>query len=599
MVDANFRPSPLRRVAIPIAIAVGSVLVAALLRLWPLGVLGERTAWLTFYPAVMVAALSGGWISGLGATALSIAVVAWMPLPFFGAVVLRVSADWIGASVFLFNGLAVSLITGAMRHSRATLARQNQALAQARDQAQAADQAKSRFLASVSHELRTPLNAILGFSDHLVRQPTLSEPQREQARIIHTSGTHLLALINDVLDIARIEAGRQPLQLTPMSLAAVFDESVTMLRLHAEGKGVGLRSVVAPGLPIFMLGDALRMRQVLVNLLGNALQATPYGTVTLHADEAPTVDGVRQVHLRISDTGRGIPEADLKRIFEPFVQLDPSAGHGSGLGLAVTREIVGLLGGRIWAESQLGIGSTFHVVLPMPIAESTAEAVAQSPAGVRRRAGRGTIHLLIADDVPDNVALLRTMLDMPGHDISVAVDGLEAVRLARSMRPQVVFMDVRMPGIDGLEAVRRIRAEEWGRTMPIVVLTASVFAEQLAAVRLAGADEALPKPYRVEDIHQCLCRLLPEDYEPVMHHDSGSTVAMSVISPTDLRMLSVTERAALHQAVLVQDRERIQALIDSARQHTPELAARLANHAERLEYSAIMRALASVQEGSP
>jgi len=408
--------------------------------------------------------------------------------------------------------------TVGIRTDITALKRANADLAAARDAAAAAAVAKSRFLARMSHDLRTPLNGVLGLAQVLARDPALSGEQRERARTLEKAGRHAVAVANDVLDLAKIESGLFELRAQPTALVSLLEECVALFASAAAAKSVRLALRAAPGLPARVATDQTRLRQLMLNLLSNAVKFTPAGgRVDVRvlplpdAGEAPLL-----VRLEVRDTGPGIPAAMRSAIFGDFVQLDPNRDSGTGLGLAIAAGIVQQMRGRIGcepnSESAAPGGAVFWVEVPMqPLAE---EAVAPTHAAAPQPVAAGPLHVLVADDVPANLAVARALLGSAGHTVECVTDGAEAVEAleaaAVSPRPfDAVLMDVMMPGLDGLEAARRIRALPGPeRRVPILAVTASAFAEDIAACREAGMDAHLAKPIEREALLAALVDLV-------------------------------------------------------------------------------------------
>ena len=388
----------------------------------------------------------------------------------------------------------------------ATLVQREQQLSDARDAAEAANRAKSVFLASMSHELRTPLNAILGYTQLLRGARELPAETRRQLEIIHQSGDHLAGMINEVLDLAKVEAGRIELQAQPFSLNRLLALLTEIFALRAAQKGLAFALHTAPGVPDFVTGDEARLRQVLLNLLGNALKFTSQGRVELHV--APAGDRVR---FAVSDTGIGIPPAEQSRFFERFYQAaGPAfAAQGAGLGLAISQRLVRLMGGAIQVESASGRGSTFHFELALPVAAAAPvplpELLPTGYRGPRRR-------VLVVDDEPVNRDLLRTLLQPLGFLVEEIDDGAAAIARVAAQPPALVLMDLRLKSLDGLEATRRIRALPAGAMVRIVAVSASVFPDDRAQALAAGCDEFAEKPIQTARLIELIGRLLQLDW---------------------------------------------------------------------------------------
>lgn len=379
-------------------------------------------------------------------------------------------------------------------------------LVESKERAEQAAEARAAFVANMSHEIRTPMNAILGFTDVLL-QDTLAPSQRRHLDIVRSSARSLLRLLNEILDSAKLDRGVVELELTDFNLLALIDELSSTLGATARHKGLHLTIRYDDHLPHTFHGDELRVRQVLTNLLGNAIKFTEEGGVTL------TVSGHEgQVQFSVSDTGIGIAPDRLDAIFDPFVQADVSMSRrfgGTGLGTTISKKLVELMGGTIRAESTLGEGSAFHVSLPLTAAVNRTA----SPATPRQRsdASLRALRILVADDVPQNLELLRLLLERQGHSLVMAADGSEAVALARAGHFDVILMDVQMPGMDGLQATEAIRRDEVRlerpRT-PVIALTASVLDADRRAARTAGMDGFSSKPVDIVALSQEIAQVL-------------------------------------------------------------------------------------------
>ncbi len=383
-----------------------------------------------------------------------------------------------------------------------------EALREAKDRAEMAASSKTTFLANMSHEIRTPMNAIIGFTD-LLMNTALDAMQQRHLTTVRNSARSLLGLLNDILDTAKLEKGAVELELKDFSLKQLLDQVADSLRLVAQAKRLDLTTDFHPALPEYYKGDALRIQQVLINLLGNAIKFTEYGGVRLAVfpDQA-------LVHFTVHDSGIGIPADRLEKIFQPFAQADPSMSRrfgGTGLGTTIARQLVELMGGRIDVQSTVGVGSVFHVLLPLVPGEvvqvlQASDAVQLPP-----------LRILVADDVVQNVELLNIALSQDGHQVVIARDGLQAVQAFTADEFDVVLMDVQMPHVDGLEATRRIRAHEQAQGLlatPIIALTASVQEQDKRAAQEVGMDGFVSKPLDL--------RLLMSEIANVVEHGPHS-----------------------------------------------------------------------------
>ncbi|MBI3395770.1 MAG: response regulator, partial [Spirochaetia bacterium] len=382
----------------------------------------------------------------------------------------------------------------------ADLQKSNRDLLAARTAADAASKAKSDFLAAVSHEIRTPLNTILGASE-LLHDTPLNEQQDALVKVLESAGDTLLSLINNVLDLSKIESGQLIIDAHPFNVAAEIERVASLLGVSAAEKKLEFKTTVDPTLPATVRGDSIRLRQILINLVGNAIKFTEAGTVRMDVEQAAT-GAQSAVRFRVTDTGIGVAEDKLKAIFESFTQGDATITRrygGTGLGLTIAKRLIEAMGGAITVESAPGKGSCFMFTLPLP-AVAAAEADAQNAAAkAGERPGR-PLRLLLADDNEDNRMLFRAYLKDTQHTIDEAENGRRAVELWENGDYDIVFMDMQMPVMDGLTAVKMIREMERSgrrtrRTM-IAALTAHAFAEEIQRTLAAGCDAHLPKPLK-------------------------------------------------------------------------------------------------------
>ncbi|MGG6239439.1 PAS domain S-box protein [Nodosilinea sp. AN01ver1] len=429
---------------------------------------------------------------------------------------------------------------------------------------EAASQAKSTFLANMSHELRTPLNAILGFAQLMARDSALSADHHQALSIVNRSGEHLLMLINDILEMAKIEAGQVNLNASSFDLDALLSTLNDMFCLRAQNKGLSLITDRHPALPSHFKLDVAKLRQVLINLLGNAIKFTPQGQVTLRVAPTYTIAAappgtVLTVTFTVSDTGIGLAAADRDRLFEPFVQASQGGLGGTGLGLSISRQFVRMLGGDITVESELGQGSTFAFTLPMPVVEAEQRAATPAQAAViGLAAGQPDYRLLVVDDNEDHRYLLSQLLQSVGFEVREAINGAEAIALWQSWQPQLIWLDMRMPVMSGYEAAQAIRAQEQAqdrdRSQPptiIIALTANAFEDDRARAIDNGCDDFVRKPFQANHLLAKLTEHLGVQYsysplapssgpQPLAH-----TEAIALLSGLSDSLLDQLQQATL------------------------------------------------------
>ena len=379
------------------------------------------------------------------------------------------------------------------------LLKSNQEAIQAKYEAEKANRAKSEFLANMSHELRTPMNAIIGYSQLLLGDQTIKTEVRSKIQTMFKSGEHLLGLINSILDISKIEAGKMELVPVDSDLLEIIREVDDMFRLRMQNKGLTFTVTIGEKLPRFIRIDGGKLKQCLINLIGNAYKFTEKGSVEF---EILAMEH-EQISFSITDTGRGIPKDKIEYILEPFSQVTThlNTEGGTGLGLAITSNFIKLMGGNFQIHSVEGKGSEFTFILPVEIVD-TMEVVIHETREVVGYKAEKLIKILIVDDNPVNRDLASDVLRKVNFEIETADDGNEAIEKAISFQPDLLFMDIRMPVMDGLSATEIIRKIPSISKLKIIALTASAFEQDKKEILEKGCDDFLPKPFKIQDIYQ-------------------------------------------------------------------------------------------------
>ncbi|XXY55036.1 ATP-binding protein [Sorangium sp. So ce269] len=520
----------------------------------------------------------------------------------------------------------------------------------AKAEAEAASRAKSAFLANMSHELRTPLNSILGFAQLMERDVSLGDRHRENLAVICKSGEHLLGLVNDILEMAKIEAGRMTLAEADFDLHGMLSGLSEMFAVEAQKRGLTLTVERAPDVPQLVHGDEGKLRQVLINLLGNALKFTPRGSVTLRA-WARRATGVREggvreggvreggvreggvreggvreggvreggvhdvatagrarVSFEVTDTGRGMAEEELAELFEAFAQTASGlrSREGTGLGLHISRRIVRMMGGDMHVESQRGRGTTLRFDVRLTLADAGGAGLSAAPRSRRvvgLAPGQPRYRVLVVDDRWDVRHCLLKLLDSVGVEVRSATNGLGAVAQWETWSPHLVLLDLRMPLLDGYEAASRIKSSPRGRETVVVAMTASAFEQNRSLAAEAGCDDFVSKPFRDADIFNLLTKHLGARFE----HDDRLAASSSKAPAPAARSVDLARAAAdlppslrkdLRRAATRLDAKAVQAAIEQFRPEDAELAGAVAELARGYRFDSIL-ALSSADEEEP
>jgi predicted ATPase/signal transduction histidine kinase/CheY-like chemotaxis protein len=489
-------------------------------------------------------------------------------------------------------------------------------LAVAKQKAEAANEAKSTFLANMSHELRSPLNAILGFSQVMLRSQTLPLDHLENVGIITRSGEHLLTLINQVLDLSKIEAGRTTLNEKNFDLYRLLDDLEDMFQLKASDKGLQLLFDRTPDVPHYIRTDEVKLRQVLINLLNNALKFTHEGGVSVRV-EVGKKSGVRSQEsgeiltsdfcllFSVEDTGAGIAPDELDSLFEAFVQTKTGkeSQEGTGLGLPISRKFVQLMGGEMTVSSEVGKGTTFKFEIRVSAVEArdietkqpTRRIIALEPNQPRYR-------ILIVDDRYDNRQLLIKLLNPFGFELREASNGIEAVKIWDDWEPHLIWMDMRMPVMDGYEATKQIKSTTKGQATAVIALTASTLEEERAVVRSVGCDDFMRKPFREAELFEMMNKHIGVRYvyEGSTQRDSSITEdgKHNVLTAVAIATLPESWVTSLKQAILSVNVKLIYTLIEQLRPENAALANALKACVDKFEYEKILNLISESEESA-
>jgi signal transduction histidine kinase/CheY-like chemotaxis protein len=481
------------------------------------------------------------------------------------------------------------------------LEKSNLELKQAKDVAEAANLAKSTFLSNMSHELRTPLNAILGFTKLLSKGKDLTPGQQEKIGIIDRSSEHLLGMIDEILSLAKIEAGRMELVQEPFDVVQMLKDIGKMITSWAGTKGLRFDLELDANLSPYLQGDVGKIRQILINLLGNAVKFTSEGNIYLRARSQPMADDPARVilQLEVEDSGPGIPPEQLERTFDSFTQVESSGGNaeGVGLGLAISRSLVDMMDGEIDVKSEPGKGSLFTVTIPLDLADALALVAQPAPEAevLWLKPGQADWRILVVDDNRDNRALVTGMLDPAGFVTREAENGAVAIEIFQDWRPHLILMDMRMPVMDGYVATGKIRVLPEGDEVSIVAVTAQAFDEHREDILAAGCDDLVHKPFREHQIFDVIARHLGVEY---LRDEVTEAPLPDITIPLTAEMLSELPEellGGLREATLTLNREAIFAIIERIEPQAPDTAKALQKLMDDFQMGQIYDLLESIK----
>ncbi|MEM7347111.1 MAG: ATP-binding protein, partial [Chloroflexota bacterium] len=490
-------------------------------------------------------------------------------------------------------------IAGAVENARLFVNAQ-----EAQQAAEAANQAKSLFLANMSHELRTPLNAILGFTQVMQQDQQATPEQLDNLKIINASGSHLLALINDVLEMSKIEAGRIELNEYTFNLHQMLDNLHDMFRLRGEEKGITLTCDYS-NVPSYIYADEGKLRQVLINLLGNAIKFTEKGYINISVSLNKANTQTNSLHFEVMDSGSGIDKEELETLFEPFTQsrLKPIAQEGTGLGLAITQQFIDLMEGQINVDSTIGEGTSFSFDIPCKLAPAEEIGqMTQNKVAIGLAPNQDNYRILVAEDKFENRKLLVEFLTQLGFSVQEAANGQEAIDIWQVWHPHLIWMDMRMPVMDGYTATKSIKTGNQTAPPPIIIaLTANAFTEDKAQFLSLGCDDFLRKPIRLEQIvekmtHHLDVKFLYEDDDSVNQIEKRRSANPPELTPNQVATIPATLQTDLRNATLMGNFEKLLQIVGQIRSYDHSLADQLTELVNSFEFDKILTLLSEEEQ---
>lgn len=461
----------------------------------------------------------------------------------------------------------------------------------AKEKAEAANDAKSNFIANISHELRTPMNAILGFSNMIAKDGNLTPEQQKSLSIINSAGTHLLAMINEILDLSRIESGEMGVDYETFELTTLLDEIRALMQVKAKEKNLRCNLVQENKIPAYIRSDKNKMRQVLTNLIGNAIKFTEEGVIGISVTFVENKESSGgDLRIDISDTGCGIKASMLEKVFEPFVQDSVSKDGGTGLGLSISKKIVLLLGGSISVESTEGKGSVFHLQIPIEKAGPMSTAHLEvSRRVIGLQPGQREFKVLVVDDTPTNRILSASLLRRAGFNVEEAINGSEAVELFGFWKPDLILMDVRMPGMNGYEAMDAIRSLPGGERVKIILLSAHVLQEEYEERSHRRSDGFLGKPFELAQLLEMIGNLLGVRY--AYKEESAGESADPRLESTSMEEIPEPFKAAIRDAALKGNGKALKKAIEAIEEEFGPVAEYLKRLSAKYDFDAVVALL--------
>ncbi len=501
----------------------------------------------------------------------------------------------------------------------------------AKELAETANRAKSVFLANMSHEIRTPMNAILGFTQLMFRNPDVNEQQKQNLKIINRSGEHLLELIDQILEMSKIEAGSTTLNEKKFDISCLLDDLELLFKIRADKKNFSFSVSRDADVPKFLFGDDGKLRQVLINLIGNSMKFTKVGRVVLRIKKIPyeqvnilgegglfsrisrkvakrlkkinrrkviAADGIPRLYFEVKDTGVGIAKNELGKLFSSFGQTSSGikSGGGTGLGLAISQEYVKLMGGEIAVSSEVNKKTCFYFSIPMKTPKKYSEVQKEIPLKkvIRLQKKQENFRILVVEDEKENSELLLRLLESVGFFVKIAVDGKHGVECFENWHPDLIIMDMRMPVMDGCEAVETIKATKKGKKLPIIALSANVLEDDYVKAMAAGCDDFIRKPFREEKLFDTIKKYLNVKYDYIEETEDSISVPAESLQVTCESLHELLPKGLIEkmeQAVLQADLDLIMSLIEEVKQVDEAYYKELYQLAENFEYDSLLQLL--------